>query len=211
MDYERWRNDVFGQPPDEDVMDVVLLQETYDVPLDEAFDHIDQALVDSQIHNLFAKSQIGNGLQLIYSASCTDLPFCYVKAGDEDRRIAGIRNLENLYSNYFERYCGSPVRSVGNDLRDGTIGYLCYMFWDIFVLSPGDASPAMIDAGIGVMESALRSQNEQCLASAIHGLGHWRSGNSHARRVLRQWLRKPTTRNKRLLEYARQAATGCIL
>lgn len=210
MDYVRWRNDIFGQPPGSDPVSVELLAETYSVPPEKAFDFIDLALVDAEIHMLFSKEQIGTGLQLIYVTECGALPFCYTKAGDESRRIKGISNLRHLYSNFFERYCTSPVTRVGYDLTDGAIGYLCYMLWDIFALSPRSASPRMIGTALDVMANALNSTNDHCLVSAIHGLGHWAYDAPQAVQILENWLQNPTTENAAVRKYAREATFGRI-
>lgn len=210
MDYIRWRDDIFGKHPDSDPVSVGLLAETDDVSPEEMLDHIDRALADPDVHSLHSKEQIGIGLYLIYSNACSDAPFCYLKAGDEARRIRGIRSLVNLYSNYFERYCVAPVTSIGDDQSDGRIGQLCYMLWDVFVLCPDNASPSMVCASLDVMHSGIRSKNENCIVSAIHGLGHWSFDVPQAVTLLREWLRHPTTKNEEVREYAQQATTGCI-
>lgn len=211
MEYEVWREDLFGQSPNIDPGNVELLQETYDLPTAPAFDYIDRALRDDEIHDLYSKAQIGTGLQLIYCNHWSDLPFCYIEGTTEARRIEGISNLRRLYDNYFERYCPAPVKSVGNDRTDGGFGFLCYMFWDIFVLYPGNATPAMIEAAVEVMAAAIRSDSEQCIVSAIHGLGHWAMDTPVARNTLRDWLRSPSTKNPTIIDYAGRAVPGCIL
>jgi hypothetical protein len=210
MEYVKWRDDIFGQPVGSDPVTLDLRPEMYSVTSDEHFDHIDQALSDPEIHVLFNADQIGIGLQLIYSNSCSNICFCYIEAGDEARRVSGIAKLVDLYSNYFDRYCLSAVGSIGNDHLDGGIGYLCYMLWDIFVLYPGNASPAMVSAALDVMSNALQMKNDNCIVSAIHGLGHWAFDAPRAPLILRQWLRKPTTTNHAVIAYANEATTGCI-
>lgn len=211
MEYTRWRNDIFGQPPDSDPVVLELLPETYAVSDNENFDHVDRALVDTEIHSLFSRDQIGIGLNLIYSNCCSNICFCYIEAGDEQRRVRGVQQLDNLYMNYFARYCLASVDSIGNDHLDGRIGFLCYMLWDIFVLYPGNGSPAMISAALMVMRNAIRMENDNCVVSAIHGLGHWAVDEPHAIHILEEWLVNPTTKNATVIEYARQAMTGCIL
>ena len=165
--------DIFGQPVGSDPVTLNLLPETYSATADEQFDHVDWALSDPDIHELFNADQIGIGLQLIYSNSCSNICCCYIEAGDEGRRVSGIAKLDHLYKNYFDRYCLSAVGNIGNDHIDGGIGYLCYMLWDIFVLYPGNASPAMVSTALEVMSNALQMKNDNCIVSAIHGLGHW--------------------------------------
>ncbi len=211
MKYEQWRDELFGHPPDSDPVSLERSSEFYAVPPYQAFDYVDQVLIDDKLHSMFSKDQLGNGINTIYSNCCSDLPFLYTAECDEDRRIKGIRNLFNLYKNYFERYCSSQVASIGNDQADGPMGYICYMFWDVFVLYPGNSTPAMVSAAVDVMRTALESRNDNCLASAIHGLGHWAFAVPEVSAVLTQWLHRPTTNNAEVLNYARAATTGMIL
>lgn len=211
MNYEQWRHELFGHPPEVDPVSLELSSDFYAVPPYQAFDFVDRVLLDREVHSIYSKDQLGNGIKTIYSNCCSDLPFLYTTECDEDRRLKGIRNLVNLYRNYFERYCTATVESVGNGQSDGPMGYICYMLWDVFVLYPGNATPAAISAAVNVMRTALDSRNDNCLASAIHGLGHWKFDVPEASTVLNQWLRRPTTQNPNILQYARTATTGMIL
>lgn len=210
MNYEQWRDDVFGQAPDADPVTVELLTDTYALPKNVALDYINRVLVDPDVHTRYSKEQIGIGLQILYSNGCSDFPFCYIYGEDEEKRVLAIRNLRFLYTNFFERYCEAPVTRVGYDLDDGEIGFLCHMFWDIFVLYPGNSSKPMIDAAVEVMKDALYSATDNCIVSAIHGLGHWVSAVPSAAQVLEDWLKSPTTNNAAICRYAAQAKTGYI-
>ena len=211
MNYLEWRNELFGQPPDIDPVTVEHSSEFDSLLPNQAFEFVDQMLVDRELHTLFSKEQIGNAINTVYSNCCSDLPFLYITKCDEERRVQGIQNLVNLYRNFFERYCTAQVASIGNGQEDGQIGFICYMFWDVFVLHPGNASDLMKSAAIGVMKTALDSRNDNCLASAIHGLGHWAMDVPEASIVLNQWLRRPTTKNAQVIQYARAATSGMIL
>jgi hypothetical protein len=50
MKYIDWRSEFFGTPSGSDPMNCRLSDEAYDVAAAEAFDHIDRALVDPEIH-----------------------------------------------------------------------------------------------------------------------------------------------------------------
>lgn len=156
------------------------------------------------------KTQLGNGIKTVYLNGCSDLPFLYTTECTEDRRIKGIYNLTRLYTNYFERYCTGLVGSIGYDQSDGPMGDICYMFWDVFVLYPGNATPRMAAAAVEVMRQALESHNDNCLASAIHGLGHWALDVPDAVAALEHWLKRPTTENREVWKYARAATSGLI-
>jgi hypothetical protein len=210
MNYEQWRNELFGQSPN---IDPVMFEHSagfYSIPSECVFDYVDRVLVDPDVHSLFNKTQLGNGIQTVYSNCCSDLPFLYTTECTESRRIEGIGKLANLYTNYFERYCAEPVNSIGNDQGGGPMGYICYMFWDVFVLYPGSATPGMVSAALEVMRAGLETHSDNCLVSAIHGLGHWAAEVPGAVTALEHWLRSPTTKNVEVLEYARTATTGMI-
>lgn len=211
MRYEQWRDELFGQSPDINPVTFEHSPDFYSLPANEAFDFVDRMLVDFELHSLYSKAQIGNAINTVYSNCCSNLPFLYTTECEEKRRVKGIRNLVNLYRNFFERYCTTQVTSIGSDQGDGKIGFICYMFWDVFVLYPGNASPQMIEAALGVMRTALDSRNDSCLASAIHGLGHWATDTPEASLIINQWLRRPTTKNPQVLQYARAATGGMIL
>ena len=115
MNYEKWRNDIFGKAPDSDPVIVDLLDETHALSKDMALDYIDRALIDPEIHTLFTKEQIGIGLQIIYSNDCSDLPFSYIESGDEKRRIVAIKNIRfgGLYFlTQHLLYVNLPMRNV---------------------------------------------------------------------------------------------------
>jgi hypothetical protein len=211
MDYAQWRNELFDTPLDIDPTTWCRRDEFYDLPAELAFDFVDRMLFDPEVGSLFNKEQIGHGLQTIYWHLCGSFPYLYIEECSEERRIRGIRNLIGVYHNYFEPYCAPIISGPGDSEVDGSLGYICYMFWDIFILYPGNASPAMVTAAIKVMAQALNSHNESCLASAIHGLGHWAEYTPEAVNVLQRWLSQPTTEKPEILGYARAATTGKIM
>lgn len=206
MKYEEWRNELFGLPPESEPVAHEYSEAFYAVPPNEAFDYVDQVLVDPDVHTLFSKDRLGKGILTIYSNACSDLPFLYTSECDESRRVVGIDNLVNLYRNYFDRHCARKVTRIGGE-NDGPMGFICYMLWDVFVLYPRNATPAMISAAIRVMRSALESSNESSLNSAIHGLGHWAVDVPEAVAALKDWLEKPTTDNPVVLRYARAVSS----
>lgn len=119
MIYKDWRRVIFGRQPGTDPVTADLNEEVYSLPKEQQLDYIDQCLVDLEIRKLITKEQIVIGLQAIFNNSCSDMPFSYLVAGTERRRCEAIRNFRQLYANYFEPYCVSPVCRVGCDLDDG--------------------------------------------------------------------------------------------
>jgi hypothetical protein len=203
VEYVRWRKMLFGDR-DTNAFDDDPVNDTW-------FDHIDKLLIDPDVHRLYSKEQIGQVLNRIYYNTYGDDAAClYLNAGDEERRIRAINSMKYLYANFFERYCRSPVVHVGYGDEDGEIGHVCYMLWDVFILCPSNSSPRVTDAVLGVMEHGIRSLNDNCIASAIHGLGHWAWDPPRvpaAVDILREWLLHPTTSNDELIDYAEHAMT----
>ncbi|HBE61510.1 MAG TPA: hypothetical protein DDX19_01785 [Rhodopirellula baltica] len=210
MKYERWRDELFELPPGSDPVMHERSESFYDVSAEIAFDYVDQMLVDPEVHVLFTKDQLGKGINTVYSNCCSNLPFLYTSDCSEDRRIVGIRNLSNLYQNFFNRHCTGRVTDIGNSRDDGPMGFICYMFWDVFVLYPGNATSGMVDAAIDVMRLVLQTNHDNSLVSAIHGLGHWASTVPEAVSILKHWCQKPTTQNQSVVQYARAATSGMI-
>ncbi|MDS3861408.1 hypothetical protein RIF25_11380 [Thermosynechococcaceae cyanobacterium BACA0444] len=212
MNYCDWRQDIFDTPPKINPLVWELRDETYCLSPGQTLDFIDQALVDPEIPQLFTKEQIGIGLQLLFSNACGNAVFSYLETPDHQRKVTAIENLKYLYQNYFNPLCQAPLKWIGHDLDDGPIGYLCYMFWDIFVLYPGHQSISveMTDAALTVMAEALCFKNDQVIVSALHGLGHWVNYASKAQEIIHQWQLQPTTENQAVLIYAHQAWSGCV-
>ncbi|NEO84617.1 MAG: hypothetical protein F6J87_10240 [Spirulina sp. SIO3F2] len=219
MQYEDWRDDIFGKPEGYDPIVGNILEETANLPEIQTLDFIDRALQDPEIHTQYSVEQIGIGLNIIFNIPCSNISRCYAvlngNVENEQRKIESIKCLRNLYSNFFARYCISPVRQIGESLEPKQIGFICSMLWDIFVLCPGNATPAMVEATIEMMADCLKTKNDNCLESLIHGLGHWifdsdRANSDRAKQVLDDWLKLPTTDNQVIIDYATYAKTGYI-
>ncbi len=213
MNYGAWCEQVFNTPPGIEPVTWDFSPPMYDLAPQENLDFIDQALLDPRIPRLYSKEQIGNGLQLIFNNACSHLPFSYLDTPSAARRCQSVARLHHLYRNYFAPFCQTPVIEIGDGLTEGPLGYICDMFWDIFILHPGheNVTEAMIQAALGVMAGALKSNQDRVIVSALHGLGHWVYAVPPAQRIIEHWLQKPTTTNETVLVYAHQAWSGCIL
>ena len=202
MKYFQWRDEIFGCNPGSDPVTVDFSDELYSLSHEVNIKYINESLVDTEIHEKYTKEQIGIGLNLIYSNTCSDLPFAYIQSEPKEVRIEAINKLKYLYKNYFEKYCISPIEKIGNETDDGRIGWLCYMLWDIFVLNPWGVSDEEIDAGVNAMKISFNSSNDNCIVSSLHGLGHWSPHSQNAKRVIEEWIESPTTMNQLVIDYA---------
>jgi hypothetical protein len=218
MDYLRWRSEVFGQPETLAVEDVELSEEAYALPLEIVFDYLDRALTDEEIHSLYSERQLAMGLSIAYNNSSSDFPFCYLHAGTENRRVAGILNLKNLYRNFFSRYSPHIYRQSINhqQLPECSIEYVCFNFWDRFVLFPGgQVKESMVNAGLDVMEYSLQMKNETCIVSGLEAIFDW----SYACRemnidrplsILQRWNTNPTSPNADVIEKGRRMLENAL-
>lgn len=211
MDYTIWRSEVFGQTEGSDPVTLDNSTEFNQLSPDSHLDFIVRAMDDSTIHSEFSAEQIGIGIELIFNNSCSNIPFAYLQPGDDVKRVAAIEAIGQLYRNYFDRYCNEPVERIGYSFS-GHLGYICYMFWDIFVVKPhqADATDRMIEESVRVMKCALGC-NEQCQVSALHGLGHWVSRSDRAKEILDEFIDSARAKaNPVIRAYAAQAKTGHI-
>jgi len=211
MEYEIWRNEVFGMNGNSCPVETKMIDETYSLEENLILDYIDKSLTDSSIHLLYSPKQIGIGLNIIYSNCFSDFSFSYLNFSNERRIISSIKNLNYLYQNFFEKYCNSPVKKIG-DITDKRLDYICYMFWDIFVLYPKaeNITKKVIDTSVQVMAQQLLSKNENVLVSALHGLGHWVDDCPEIEYIIDKWLKAPSTTNPVIHDYAKVAKTGYI-
>ena len=211
MKYDTWKNEVFGMNENSCPVTDEMSDEAYSLEESLVLDYIDKSLNDSSIHHLFTPKQIGIGLNIIYSNCCSDYSFSYLNFSDEKRIISSIKNLNSLYKNFFEKYCHRPVKSIG-EVSDKRLDYVCYMFWDIFVLYPKakDITKKVIEASVDLMAKQLSSKNDNVLVSALHGLGHWADDCPEIESIITKWLKAPTTTNPVIQDYAEAAKTGYI-
>jgi hypothetical protein len=211
MEYKVWITELFSHGPPYDPWKVEHSEAMYAISLDEAFDHLDRMLDDKEIHNIFNSEQLALGLSMAFSNCLTDFPFCYLRAGTEERRIRGIHKLKSLYDNFFARYCLTPYTYPNSPVSQrSSMQYLCENFWDLFVLFPSDNVEAShIDAGLDVMEHALGVSNDHCISSGLGGIADWAyacelRGMSRPRDILLQWNSQTSEISPDLKAFGRQ-------
>jgi len=199
LDYYDWRNAVFNQPIS-DLEDADFESEAFNLSLDEAFDHIDRALMDDGLYS-FTEEQLVIGFSLIFGKTFTDYSWCYTRLR-EDRRISGILNLRLLYSRYFLKYCSPHYLDIpGHLVTPLSMDHLCFNFWDRFSFCPtAEGGPGATHAVLDVMESALALPNDNIIVAAVAILCFWTYvckdlGIDRPASVLGNWLTNPTTKN----------------
>lgn len=209
MDYYDWRNAVFNQPI-QDLEKADFESEAFCLHLDEVFDHIDRALIDDGLYS-FEEKQLVIGFSLLFGKTFTDYPWCYTRLSNEERRIQGILNLRLLYSRYFLKYCSKSFRETpGRLIAPLSMDYLCFNFWDRFILFPStEVGFRATHAGLDVMQSALALPNDNIIVAAVGDLCGWAfacqgQGIDRPETVLRNWISNPSTTNADALLVCKQ-------
>lgn len=161
---------------------------------------------------VYSDRQVSIGLQALLFCNFSD--FAHVISGpdvSDQLKADVIKSLLPLYRDCLAMrsppVLGHRSESVGNPLE-----FLTYMLWDV---SPLDVmahrTKGGTDALIDVLTAVLQLQNDACVESALHGLGHFpRSLRHRADSVIDDWLAEKPAGRPELLDYARAARTGCI-
>jgi hypothetical protein len=203
--YKEWRHTLLNRQENDDPVNMEMDNNFYYYSDDQKVQYLNKFLCDEDVHEKYTRKQIGIAINYLYSNACSDYVFMYRNSKDNL-----ILNLNNLYKNYFNRHCIEKVSSIGNSHDGDSLYFMCYMFWDLFVIHPGIDTDRDINDGYQVMENNIYSNNENIIVSVIHGLGHWVHGGEKSVIILDKWLNNPSTDNEIILEYAEIAKTGCI-
>jgi hypothetical protein len=164
----------------------------------------------------FSPQQVADGLAHTWNTSMGDLFRLLVDptvTWQLQKRV--IEALIPLYQHCFSKLC-HPGLSHLNECGDNPLNGVCYMFWDVCLLSPQPEDRANRDrdnACLRVMEQTLRIDHDACRESALHGLGHWASSYpSRVESIIQQGLKAVRKRlRKELLAYADNAQIGNIV
>jgi hypothetical protein len=161
---------------------------------------------------VYTDRQVSIGLQALLLCNFSD--FAHAISGStvsDQQRTDIIRSMLPLYRECLAKRCppvlGHRSESAGNPLE-----FLTYMLWDV---SPFDVMAHRAKGGtdtlVDVLAATLRVNNEACVESALHGLGHFpRSLRHRAEIEIDNWLAEGPAVRSELLDYARAARTGCI-
>jgi hypothetical protein len=161
----------------------------------------------------FTDPQVAEGLEYIGASGQSDwMDYIYDPAIDRQIRYDCIRSIESLYRDCFARRCRDQVLSGDLPLES-----VCFMWWDRFpsggVGASSDAErPAVDHELITVMAKSLQIEHAACRESALHGLGHWASGNeARVEAIIDEWLAKHQHLPGKLVDYAKAARSGNVM
>ncbi|NJD24056.1 MAG: hypothetical protein FIB06_01475 [Betaproteobacteria bacterium] len=163
----------------------------------------------------FTDVQVAHGLSYLFNNACSDTVFAFI---DDDvpatDRLAAISAIRWLYRDCLAVRC-APVLGHCDEAGANPLNGFCYMLWDTTPLAWWEGRPEKdrwYEALADVLEYALTIANPACIESALHGLGHLHPvAPDRVGRAIARFLAAADHLPERLRNYARQAATGCIL
>jgi hypothetical protein len=148
----------------------------------------------------YTDEQVGHGLKVIVDGSCGG----EIRALSDSRvpvvlRTAALRSITTLFGEVF------APRLRTEDQQQSTLGYICFMFWDVATIAPGD------ETVLDVLEQTLALDSTPCQRAALHGLGHeYRYAADHVPAIVDRWLNRNPRAPRELRDYATQARTGSV-
>lgn len=159
--------------------------------------------------------QVADGLQQIFNPAFGGLERA-VRYGDVPfaKKRDCILAIRQLYADCFAPRC-PPVLGHLSEPSASPLSGVCYMFWDVSALAYWERSldrEQGLDAVLEVLDFALRSPNEACVESALHGLGHLKSARpDEVESIIDRGLAERGELRPELRAYAARARTGMIL
>ena len=164
----------------------------------------------------FSDGQLNQGFWFLLNGGNSNYIFCLTDAAVEwSLRRRALRSFVPLFRNVMAARC-SPALSHRDESGATALNSACYMWWELIPISPasGATDPRhgqMHDEVLAVLSELLDIPHDACRESALHGLGHWALFDPKASAVIDGFLERSRGLRTELLEYARQARTGCIL
>ena len=121
----------------------------------------------------FDNTQVCHGLTCIFSGTCSDLADNFARDDVPlDLKVAALRAMKNLYKDCLEPRC-APFLGHLDEGPKNPLNTFVYMLWDTNIIQHISRNLfEMNNAIIEVMEFALGLNNDACVESALHGLGH---------------------------------------
>jgi hypothetical protein len=127
----------------------------------------------------------------------------------DTQRLQSVRSFEFLYRDCLVLRSPAVLGHL-SEHDPSRLAFVTYMLWDEMPIERVlNKSKQLRDALFDTLGRVLRLQNDACIESALHGLGHFTCAN--AQTTIDDWLSETPQVRPALLEYARAARTGSIL
>lgn len=188
--YQEWISYVFDHPGDScewDSMDefpgtptdhAILIHETFSRSGTDL-----QCFTDAQVNQglYFLVSPTGSNHMLAFRDENVPLPI----------KIQGIQSIATLYRECFAKRCTEVLGHL-DEKGASDLNAICYMFWDVCVLSYLDPCPNhkqdMEDAVLSVLRDTIHIPHRACIEGGLHGLGEICFGEDRANEILEELL-----------------------
>jgi len=152
----------------------------------------------------YSDDQVGHGLDVIVNGSIDGEIYALAHRDvPVELRLTGLRSIVTLFREVFSLRLKDPSR------RDGQLGTVCFMFWDVANLANPDG-----DTVLDVLEDTLALDSEPCQRAALHGLGHeyWSARNrEEVTAIVDRWLLRHPDVPDGLRAYANDARLGYVM
>jgi hypothetical protein len=216
--FEQWIDGIFDHP----VTDPEWFWDRYSDPNvdtcvedDETnAEYLARLFTDSdRVLRRFDDAQVGQGLRMIVSNSCSDHAYSIVGGhAPWPVRQRAIRSIYDVYEKCFANRCVEGLMHLGE--AKSPLNTICFLWWDVFPAwgDPQDPSRSEeADEYIRVMERCLSLVHHACLEGALHGLGHWQLiFPERTEPIVDRFLRQRNDLRPELVLYARRARDGAV-
>lgn len=162
----------------------------------------------------FSDRQVSDGLKYILDSACNDISYI-IRDGDfpMDVKLDVIRSMWSLYTDCFAKRC-PPVLGHRSEPSKSELSYICYMLWDVTGLAywPDAGKVEAYRAITRLLDDVLYLDNEACIESALHGLGHIHTYSPDiVEEIVERFMTKRKDVRAQLYEYAKAAKVGYVL
>jgi len=216
LEYNHWLVQVFDHPVSEPAWYFVESNPKPKIPVVVSTRFITQLLLNcGEDLKPYSNTQVDRGLNYLFNGSCSELAWEIRRGGFSMLdKVDLLRALSTLYADCFAPRC-APVLSHLDESKGNRLNQICYMLWDVTPLlhwgSPRKRKLAY-DALFEVFEGALRSTNDACVESALHGLGHLHLDlPKRSADTIKKFLKEAKGRRPEILTYAKNAMSGMVV
>ena len=171
----------------------------------------------AQLPSAYSPEQLGKGLWFL----CCQEAGCHLRAAfspvaPQDDRIACVMALKHLYTDLFAKLCTQHFSYIDRGPEaSGPLNGACYMLWEMSGLTWMPKQPGfdfLADPVLEVLAFVLRSPNEACVESALHGLGHLQHHfPDRVPALIDSFLKDRPNLSPELYAYAGHASRGQVL
>lgn len=163
---------------------------------------------------MFSDRQVNDGLKYILDSACNDISYV-IRKGDFplDVKLNVIRSMWPLYKDCFAKRCPSVLGHLSESSKS-ELSYICYMLWDVTSLAywPDAGKVEAYDAIARLLDDVLYLDNEACIESALHGLGHIHTYSPDiVKDIVERFIKNRKDVRVQLHEYAKSVKVGYVL